>query len=70
MRLVELGRNVGFAAAVNRGIEAAAGAEFVAVVNNDLELDPRWIQEMVAALTGTRARDRRRRRCSSTTAAT
>ena len=49
MRLVELGRNAGFAAAVNRGIEAAGG-ELVAVVNNDLELDPHWLEEMVAAL--------------------
>jgi GT2 family glycosyltransferase len=48
--LVELGRNAGFAAAVNRGVEASGDAEFVAVVNNDLELDPRFIDEMVAAL--------------------
>jgi GT2 family glycosyltransferase len=47
--LIELGRNAGFAAAVNRGIEAL-GSEHVAVVNNDLELDPRWLETMVAAL--------------------
>jgi GT2 family glycosyltransferase len=49
VRVVELGSNQGFAAAVNRGIAAADG-EHVAVVNNDLELDPRWLQCMVAAL--------------------
>jgi GT2 family glycosyltransferase len=47
--LLELGSNQGFAAAVNRGI-GAGGGEHVAVVNNDLELDPRWLQCMVAAL--------------------
>lgn len=47
--LVEMGRNAGFAAAVNSGIEAAGRAD-VAVVNNDLELDPRWVETMVAAL--------------------
>jgi GT2 family glycosyltransferase len=49
VRLLELGTNRGFAAAVNRGI-AAGGAEHVAVVNNDLELDPHWLEWMVAAL--------------------
>jgi GT2 family glycosyltransferase len=49
VRVVELGANLGFAAAVNRGIEAASG-EHVAVVNNDLELDRRWLECMVAAL--------------------
>jgi GT2 family glycosyltransferase len=49
VKLVELGSNLGFAAAVNRGI-AAGDAEHVAVVNNDLELDPRWLERMVAAL--------------------
>ena len=49
VQLVELGANMGFAAAVNRGIEAGDG-EFVAVVNNDLELVPGWLEEMVAAL--------------------
>jgi GT2 family glycosyltransferase len=49
VRLVELGRNAGFAAAVNRGTETAAG-DFVAVVNNDLELVPGWLEQAVAAL--------------------
>lgn len=50
VRLVELERNVGFAAAVNRGVAASAGSEFVAVVNNDLELEPGWLASMVGAL--------------------
>jgi GT2 family glycosyltransferase len=51
VQVVALPRNVGFAAAVNRGVEAApGGAEAIAVVNNDLELDPLWLSRMVAAL--------------------
>ena len=49
VELVELGENLGFAAAVNRGIKAS-DSEFVAVVNNDLELVPGWLEDMVAAL--------------------
>jgi GT2 family glycosyltransferase len=47
--VIQLERNEGFAAAVNRGIAASDG-EHVAVVNNDLELDRRWLERMVAAL--------------------
>jgi GT2 family glycosyltransferase len=49
VQVLELGANVGFAAAVNRGAEVSGG-EFVAVVNNDLELVPEWLEQMVAAL--------------------
>jgi len=47
--LVVLGGNRGFAAAVNAGIGQARG-EFVALLNNDMELDPGWLAELVAAL--------------------
>ena len=47
--VIELPENVGFAAAVNRGIEASQ-SEFVALVNNDMELDRAWLREMVGAL--------------------
>jgi GT2 family glycosyltransferase len=49
VRVVELGRNLGFAAAVNRGI-AASGGEAVALVNTDVVLAPDWLERMVAAL--------------------
>lgn len=49
VRVVATSENVGVAAALNRGVEAARG-EFVALLNNDLELDREWISEMVRAL--------------------
>jgi GT2 family glycosyltransferase len=50
VRTIELGRNTGFAFAVNRGIEAV-GAELVALVNNDVVLEPDWLERMTATLT-------------------
>jgi len=47
--VLALPENVGFAPAVNRGIEATGG-EYVALLNNDVELDPDWLGELVAAL--------------------
>jgi hypothetical protein len=41
---VRLERNHGFAVAVNRGITAAAGADWIAILNNDVVLHPRWLE--------------------------
>lgn len=49
VRVIALERNGGFSAAVNPGLQAAHG-DYVALVNNDVELDPQWIESMVAAL--------------------
>lgn len=49
VRVVALSDNRGFAAAVNVGIERS-DAEFVALVNNDVELEPRWLETVVEAL--------------------
>jgi GT2 family glycosyltransferase len=49
VRILELGRNTGFAHAVNRGIEAA-GAELVALVNTDVVPVPDWLARLVGAL--------------------
>jgi GT2 family glycosyltransferase len=49
VEVVALDRNHGFAAAVNRGIERTR-SELVALVNNDMELDPGFLEELVAAL--------------------
>jgi len=45
-RVLRLGANFGFAAAVNRGI-AATDAEWVAVLNNDVALDPVWLATLL-----------------------
>ncbi len=42
-RILAMGRNAGFAAAVNRGIERAKG-EGIALINCDVELDSRWLE--------------------------
>jgi GT2 family glycosyltransferase len=49
IRIIELGRNTGFAFAANRGIEAAV-AEAVALVNTDVVLAPDWIERMAGVL--------------------
>jgi GT2 family glycosyltransferase len=43
-----VGRNLGFAAGSNRGI-AAAGTEFVALLNPDAFPEPGWLEALVAA---------------------
>jgi hypothetical protein len=50
VKVVAIPQNVGVAAALNRGVRAASG-EYVALLNNDLELAPTWLAEMVAGLT-------------------
>jgi GT2 family glycosyltransferase len=49
VRVIALGRNTGFAVACNRGIEEA-GHEFVALLNNDVVLEPDWLERMVGVL--------------------
>jgi GT2 family glycosyltransferase len=41
--------NRGFSVAVNEGIRASRG-ELVALLNNDIELDPEWLQTAVSAM--------------------
>ncbi len=48
-RVVRLGRNTGFAHAVNTGIEATS-APLVAVLNNDLELAHDWLATLALAM--------------------
>lgn len=49
VRIVEMGRNAGFTGAVNEGIRQASG-EVVAILNNDTEVDERWLAELDRAL--------------------
>lgn len=49
VRLLELPENRGFAAGNNAGAQAARGT-YLAFLNNDMRVDPRWLTEMVNAL--------------------
>lgn len=46
VQVLALAENVGYAEACNRGIEKTRG-ELVAVLNNDLVLDPRWLESLL-----------------------
>lgn len=48
VKLVELDKNYGFTGACNAGIRVAKG-EFVALLNNDTEVDPGWAAAVVEA---------------------
>jgi GT2 family glycosyltransferase len=47
--VISLGANLGFAAAVNRGIREAT-AEYIAIINNDVTLPPDWLARLMAKL--------------------
>jgi len=49
VRVVAIPLNIGVAAALNRGVAAARG-EYVALLNNDIELERTWLAELVSAL--------------------
>lgn len=46
--VIEMGENTGFARAVNRGWQAARST-WIAVLNSDVELDPRWAERLLAS---------------------
>jgi GT2 family glycosyltransferase len=48
VRVLALGENRGFTGACNAGMRASQG-DFVVLLNNDTETDPRWVAEIVAA---------------------
>lgn len=45
--VIALDANYGFATAVNRGIQAAA-SEWIAIVNNDVEMPPLWLEALLS----------------------
>ena len=47
-RVIAMGRNAGFAAAVNRGIRESAG-QWIAVLNTDVELAPDYFERLAEA---------------------
>jgi GT2 family glycosyltransferase len=51
VKLLENGKNLGFCAANNRGFEAST-SEFVAMLNNDAEAEPGWLESLVRCFDG------------------
>ena len=49
VRVVEIPQNVGVAEALNRGV-LESETDFVALLNNDIELEPDWLERLVAGL--------------------
>jgi GT2 family glycosyltransferase/glycosyltransferase involved in cell wall biosynthesis len=49
VRVVEAGRNLGFAGGNNLGARVATG-DYLALINNDAQADPRWLGAMLKAL--------------------
>jgi GT2 family glycosyltransferase len=48
VKLVELTENRGFTGACNAGMQAATG-DIIALLNNDTEVDPHWVEAVVDA---------------------
>ena len=53
-RVIAMGSNAGFAAAVNRGIREAR-SEWIAVLNSDVELAPDYFEKLLAGALGQKA---------------
>lgn len=51
VKLVKLKKNIGFAGACNRGIKKSSG-DYIFLLNNDVEVEPDYIKELVAFLEG------------------
>lgn len=49
VRIVRHADNLGFSVAINAGIRASSG-QYIAALNNDTEVDPDWLQELVKTL--------------------
>lgn len=48
-RVIAMGENAGFARTVNRGWREAA-TDWVAILNSDVELDPGWLERLIAGI--------------------
>src|SRR5579862_8914296 len=45
--VISLGKNLGFAAAVNRSVQSTQ-ADWIAILNNDVTLEPDWLVNLLA----------------------
>jgi GT2 family glycosyltransferase len=50
VRVVEAGRNLGYAAGANLALVELAQLEYIALLNNDTVVEPGWLEPLVAAL--------------------
>ena len=66
VRVEPNGENLGVAVSLNRAVQAAHG-EYVALLNNDLELEPNWMSGAGASTRGASRGGKRRPGSSSTT---
>lgn len=48
VKTVRLGKNFGYAGGCNEGLKHAKG-EFIIILNSDVEVDPKWLYELVEA---------------------
>lgn len=46
---IELRENTGFSHAVNRGIQEGTGADWLVIINNDVEPEPDWLEQLLSA---------------------
>jgi GT2 family glycosyltransferase len=53
--VIELHHNTGFSHAVNCGIQAAAGAGWIAIINNDVSPEPDWLAQLMSQATSATA---------------
>lgn len=51
VKVIALSKNMGFCYAVNRGIKESKG-KYIALLNNDTNVDTRWLEELKEALDG------------------
>jgi GT2 family glycosyltransferase len=47
--VISPGENIGFARAVNLGWRTARGSRWIAILNSDVTLDPRWLERLVGS---------------------
>ena len=52
VRVIDAGANLGFGGGCNLALADLAGVDYVALINNDAQVDPGWLRPLVDALEG------------------